>query len=65
MAVLVAIPLVIGLVVLFSFLLAFLTQFVWNSLSPALFNGPTITLWQAFLVNCALGLIGNFLERGR
>lgn len=33
----------IGLV----FLFAFITQYLWNWLVPALFGGPVITFWQA------------------
>src|SRR4051812_1631378 len=33
--------------ILFVFLFGWITMFLWNCLVPAIFHGPTITLWQS------------------
>lgn len=42
-----------------ALLLAWFTQLIWNAVMPDVFNLPTITFWQAFL----LQLLSNILIR--
>ena len=47
----------IGIWVLFTLVFAWPIQLLWNWLIPELFNGPTLTFWQAAgleLLSCLL-----------
>lgn len=45
-----------------DFLWAWLLRLLWNGLVPAVFHGPVLTYWQAFIAVWLLSFIGGFFK---
>lgn len=48
-----------------TFFVAWLLMLAWNAVLPELFGLPSITFWQAFLLQVIIGILGNGLRCSR
>ena len=53
----------IVIVVAIAALSAFIFMIIWNATVFDIFNGPELSLWQAFLVSVLLSMIGSAFSR--